>query len=208
MKSTKWFLAILVVLTVLHAAAASAARVDMNDPRRALGREDDVRVDAQLQHDEVAPGANIGVTYQIQNLTTEPIAIADKVSDVSYDPETRTITLSIGSEVPPNGVMPHLVTIGPGETKTFHSGGVLRIQVSNVRGPFAQTPRFVQIKVNVLRDVASFANAVEKKELGDALFSRFIESNQAIFLNTLPVRFSPRGGNGGADASRREATGM
>ena len=46
MKSSK--LSSIAVAALCIAVSARAAHVDMTDPRRALGREDDVRVDAQL----------------------------------------------------------------------------------------------------------------------------------------------------------------
>jgi len=56
-----------------------AARVDMKDPKRAIGREDDIRVDAQILTDSVAANAPIHVVYQIENLTSHFIAVADRV---------------------------------------------------------------------------------------------------------------------------------
>src|SRR5437764_9668810 len=106
-----------VSVSLLVAAAAGAAHVDMNDPRRALGREDNIRVDAELLQDSVSPSSPISVTYQIENLTTEAIGVADKVSDVTYDPDTATITLSIGAEVPSGTAMPHVLTIAPGQQR-------------------------------------------------------------------------------------------
>ncbi|MGZ5432189.1 MAG: hypothetical protein ACXWH7_04625 [Thermoanaerobaculia bacterium] len=61
MKSSRPFLALIASIPLIHAAAATAAGIDMDDPRRALGREGDVRVDAQLVRDTVSPGAPIGV---------------------------------------------------------------------------------------------------------------------------------------------------
>src|SRR5213595_2857471 len=83
----------------LAAAEAQAAHVDMKDPRRALGREDDIRVDAELFQDIVSPSTPLSVTYQIKNLTESPIAVADKVTAISYDDESQTITLEIGAEI-------------------------------------------------------------------------------------------------------------
>src|SRR5256885_1598109 len=134
---------------LLIAAAAQAAKVDMRDPRRAVGREDDVRVDAELAQDSVTAHTTVGVVYQIQNLTQAPIAFADKVSDASFDPETQTITVSLGAEVPDGATMPHLVVIAPGEKKTFRGGGAVNIVTPNVRAPWTPVPRFVQIKVTV-----------------------------------------------------------
>ncbi|HEV7923238.1 MAG TPA: hypothetical protein VGR02_20845 [Thermoanaerobaculia bacterium] len=197
MKSPRLFLFLVLTIVVLYTAAgAHADGVDMTDPRRALGREDDVRVDAQLIQDTVSSSSPLNVRYQIQNFTDTPVAVADKISDVSYDSETATITLSIGAEVPKNGAMPHLVLVAPGQKKVLNSGGVVQVAVPNVRSPFVVVPRFVQIKVNVLRDVAPFRELIAKQEavktpqaLSDAQFDRWVEANDAIFLNAIPVHW-------------------
>src|SRR5216117_1018966 len=103
-----WAVALAVLITT---TAIQAAKVDMRDPRRAVGREDDVRVDAELSQEAVSAHAKVGVTFQIQNLTPAPIALADKISDTTYDSETQTITISFGAEVPDGANMPHLVVI-------------------------------------------------------------------------------------------------
>ena len=202
MRSSKLFLIAVSSLTVLQAAAAYTAHVDMTDPRRALGREDDVRVDAQLVDDNVSSGSPVGVTYQVQNLTKQPIAVADKVCDISYDTDSRTITVSAGSEVPKGGTMPHLATIAPGQKKTFTCGAILHVTTPVNRSPFTAVPRFVQIKVNVLRDISPFRPLIEEQartagpiELTDQQFDQWLESNDTILLNAIPVHFTaPRGG--------------
>ncbi|HEX6642024.1 MAG TPA: hypothetical protein VF215_12975, partial [Thermoanaerobaculia bacterium] len=91
MKPSRLFYALLAAIVLIHAAAASAASIDMDDPRRTVGREDDVRIDAQLIQDTVSPGSAIGVTWQIQNLSDSPIAVAEKVVAATYDADSRTI---------------------------------------------------------------------------------------------------------------------
>src|SRR5689334_4475229 len=117
MRSSTWFLVI-----ALTAVAAGAARIDMKDPRRAVGTDDGVRVDAQLTTEFVSPHAPIGVTYQIHNLSPRTIAVADRSCEACYDNDTATITLSVGSEVPAGGEMPRLLIIRSGETRTFSAG--------------------------------------------------------------------------------------
>lgn len=204
MKSSGSFVSLVAVTAILSAAAASAASVDMTDPRRALGREDDVRIDAQLVRESVSPGATVGVTYQIQNLSNAPVAIADKVSDISYDSDTATITLGLGSEVPADGLLPRMAVIQPGEKKTFTGGAVLRVVTPAVRSPFTVVPRLVQVKVTVLRELAAFAQLLQRQassaapiQLSDPQFEKFLESNDTIFLNPIPVRFEPKGRSGG-----------
>lgn len=185
-------------ILLLHSAAAGAAGIDMNDPNRALGREDDVRVDAQLTRNTVSPGSPIGITYQIQNFSTNAIAIADRVSDASYDDDTRTITVAIGAEVPPDGNQLHLTVIEPGQKKLLRSGATPALNAAALRSGMAMTPRLVQVKVTILRDLTPFQPLITAQRGGriqripDALFDKWFESTDTIFLNTLPVQYSPQ----------------
>lgn len=216
MKSSRLFFALLAAIVLIHAAAASAGSIDMDDPRRVVGRENDVRVDAQLLQDTVAPGSPIGVTYQIQNLSAVPVAVADRVTNATYDADSRTITLAIGAEVPNDGRMPHVITIAPGEKKLFRTGATPALAGASIRASMAE-PRYVQVKVSILRDLAPFAQLIAAQPaaghtsgvmLTDALFDQWFESNDTIFLNAVPVRYSPRAGTGHfAGADQRYASG-
>lgn len=197
MNSSKPLLSLITFIAFIHGAAATAAGIDMDDPRRALGREDDVRIDAQLLRDTVSPNAPIGITYQVENLSGTTIAIADKVSDSSYDDETRTITVAIGSEVPPDGSMPHMVVIRSGEKKVLQTAARAAMSAAAMRSSFAAVPRFVQVKVAILRNVAPFEKFIERQDgrtrqrLSDEQFDSWIEGSGTIFLNSIPVRFAP-----------------
>jgi hypothetical protein len=177
-------------------AALAAASIDMNDPRRALGREGDVRIDAQLLRDTVSAGLPVAITYQIQNLSTSAVAIAHKVVDVSYDEDDRTIVLAVGSEVPPDGNMPQMTLIAPGEKKVLSAAATPALKASAMRTTFADPPRFVQVKVAILRDVRPYLGLIQKQDgrakqrLSDELFERWFESNDTIYLNAVPVRYS------------------
>jgi hypothetical protein len=190
MRRPTWFL-----LITLIATAGNAAKVNMNDPRRAVGAEDDVRVDAQLTNEVVSTGAPLGVTFQIYNLSPRTVAVADKVCEASYDGESRTITLSVGSEVPKGGELPRLVTIPPGEKRTFTTGANVNLRPTLAKQRMT-TPAFVQIKVNVLRDVTPFAALMERASrastttvLSDAEFDEWLSANASIELNVIPVRY-------------------
>ena len=57
----------------------------------------------------------------------------------------------------------------------------------------------MQVKVSILRDLAPFAQLIAPAgtrappaRLPDELFDQWFESNDTIFLNSVPVRFSPR----------------
>jgi hypothetical protein len=185
----------------------------MDDPRRALGREDNVRIDAQLLSDTVSPGSAIGVTYQIHNLTKNPVAVAEKRCEASYDPDTRLITVSLGAEVPVDGAMPKMAIIKPGEKRTFTAGVILRIAMPSMRSVAVVIPRAVQMKVNIMRDLAPFQDALRQQKeaqhatnipLSDKQFVQWLEGNDAIFLNPIPIRYNPSRQNpGSAEASGR-----
>ncbi len=191
--------AVTALATILAAASLDAATIDMNDPRRALGREDDVRIDAQLLNDTVTPGAPIGVTWQIQNFTDTPVAVATKVCDASYDPDSRTITVAIGSEVPADGTMPQMIVIAPGEKKVFRAAATPVISPAASRSERGNAPRFVQVKVSILRKLEPFLNLIKRQSptakpepLSDELFDQWFESTDTIFLNSLPVQWNAR----------------
>jgi hypothetical protein len=215
-KPSRLFFALIAAIVLIHAAAASAGSIDMDDPRRTVGREDDVRVDAQIVQDTVSPGSAIAVTWQIENLSKAPVAVADKVADATYDSDTRTITFAVGSEVPRDGKMPHMVTVAPGEKKLFRAGATPVL--GGAEHAALAPPRYVQVKVTILRDLAPFARLLaaqprtERAEqpLPDELFEKWFEANDTIFLNAVPVRFSARrnvGGFVGAD-QRGSSDGM
>ncbi len=207
MKPSKLFYALITAIVLLHAAAATADSINMDDPRRTVGREDNVRIDAQLVQDTVSPGTPIGVAYQIENLSATPVAVADKVASATYDQDTRTITLSIGSEVPDDGRMPHIVTIPPGEKKVFRTGATPMLGGAATRSPQA-APRYVQVKVSILRDLAPFAKLSSAQTLSDEQFDKWFEANDTIFLNAVPVNFSTRRSNSGfASADQRSSGG-
>lgn len=204
-----------ILTAILYATAAHAAdAVDMNDPRRALGREDDVRIDATLQQETVTPGMPIAVKYQIHNLTAMPVAIAHKTADFSYDPETLTITVGIGSEIPMDGNLPQMTTIAPDEKKTFTIAVTPVFAVSAAATRFGGTPRYVQVKVSILRNLAPFAalilsqsKAAGPQPLTDEQFDQWLKGNDTIFLNTIPVRYQPRAKTG-IDVENRGTRGM
>jgi hypothetical protein len=190
-------IAVAVAGFLLVSSTASAAGVNFKDPRRALGREDDIKVDAQMLQETLSAGSPISVTYQIENLTNSPIAIADKIADATFDADSQTITLSIGAEIPSGTAMPHLTTIAPGQTRAFRIGASAQVLIPNAKSPWAHVPRFVQITVNVLRDLKPFAKLIAQQTqsaaappLPNDLFDTWVASVSSVELNVLPVRWS------------------
>ena len=208
------FIAATTASTVITTAAL-AARVDMNDPRRALALDDDLRIDAQLGDESIASGSSVNVTFQVQNNTKKPVALAVKAIDSSYDAESQTVMISIGAEIPDGRTMPHLCVIKSGETRTFTTLAPVRVVMPSAQSPFAAYPRYVQVKVNVLRDIAPFEDLIAHQRdtaqppLPDSLFETWLTSNDAIFLNPIPVHWlghAPSDQNGADIASPRRLT--
>jgi hypothetical protein len=167
----------------------------MKDPRRAVALEDKLRIDAQLVQDTIGSGGQVNVTYQIENLANVPVAFADRLADTSYDPDSRTVTFTVGSEIPDGKTVPHLTVIMPGEKRTFTAAANVHVVLPATRSPFIAYPRYVQVKVNVLRDLTPFDDVLKQQQastaapLSDAVFDTWIENNDAIFLNAVPVRW-------------------
>jgi hypothetical protein len=211
MKSSKTFFAA-VAATSIAAASAMAAHVDFRDPKRALGREGDIRIDAQLTQETISQAVPINVTYQIENFSKTAVAIADKVLDTNFDADARTITLSIGAEVPPGPNMPHLVIIRPGEKRVLAGGALVRVATPDIRSPWTAIPKYIRIQVTLLRDITPFASLIEQQckaavpvPLPDDVFDRWVENSESVLLNTIPVYWKNENRRGTAESGQPAA---
>ena len=176
----------------------------MAEPRRLVGTESSVRVDAEIA-ESVRAGAPVSIAYQIANQRETAIAVADILPETSFDQETGTITVSIGSEVPGTTILPRLVRIGPGEKKSFTASA----NVVRMLRPDASP--LIRLKVNFLGDTAPFAELIDIPEKGiadakraDELFPLWLEKNEVLYTNAVPVEVKA-GTNPAAegDASQR-----
>jgi len=178
------------------AACSTSSHVDPKEPKRVLGLENDVRIDAQLSADRMAPNSLVGVTYEIENLRNEPIALADLVPEITYETDSRTITINLGAEVPGNLIVPRLVRISSGEKKSFTTSARMNLVMPASTGPFVAYPRLLRLKVNFLGNVQPFEKLIDIPEraiadakLADAMFSTWIENNEAVVTNSIPIRW-------------------
>ncbi len=200
-----------VVVLLLLTACSSTTAVNMSEPRRVVGTESLVRVDGEISN-EMRVGAPLGITYAITNQRTTAIAVADIVPETTFDAETRTITVSIGSEVPGATILPRLVEIGPGEQKSFTTSARIARLIPVQSGDPRRTPTtLLRLKVNFLGDTGPFAELIDIPEKGiadpkraDELFTAWLERNEAVYTNAVPVDVtSARAVAPESDAARR-----
>lgn len=187
----------LTLLFILTLAGCASTAVNMSEPRRVVGTTDAVRVNAEIRGDEIRPGAGLPIVWQITNERETPIAVADVVPATSWDAEEETITVNLGAEVPGASLLPRLIAIAPGETRTFST--TARIAVGPRLQPIDPQKRLgasIRLKVNFLRDTAPFSEligiaevAVNDPKRADELFNPWLELNEAVFTNAVPLRW-------------------
>jgi hypothetical protein len=183
-------------LWLVLAACTSTKPVDMKEARRVVGTENDVRVDAEVYGDRLAPNITLPVKYDVTNHRNTTILIADLLPESTYDPETHMVTISIGSEIPGEQFLPRLIPIRPGERKSFSTAAHVVI-VANPGSPWVPRPNALRIKVNFLSDPLPFEKliaiperAVHDPVLAAQLFPKWVEGNETVFTNTLPMRWN------------------
>src|SRR5689334_6786965 len=113
--------------TAPPAPATKPGSINMKEPRRMVGTENNVRVDAEIYGEDMIQGSSISIKYEITNQRSTPILIADLVAQSNYDPDTRIVTIDIGSEIPGAELLPRLIAIPSGERRTFNTGAHISI---------------------------------------------------------------------------------
>jgi hypothetical protein len=193
------------VLLLLFAAACNSTtpptpattpgKINMKEARRMVGTENGVRVDAEIYGEQMIQGASVAIKYEITNQRATPILIADLIAQSTYDPDTRIVTIDIGSEIPGAELLPRLISIPSGERRTFNTGAQINIRMPP-NSPWTPKPRGLQLRVNFLSDPAPFAmlvdipeRAVRDKKLADELFPKWVEGNETVTTNALPMRW-------------------
>lgn len=189
---------LMVAAVAVVAAGCSTTRpVNMAEPRRLVGVENGVRVDAQILDEQLSQGQSVGITCDVTNERSVPVAVADLNPESFYDSETQTVTVSFGSEIPGHTFLPRLVLIPPGQKRTFTRRAIVNLPVSPnaVRG-FQRVPNGLQVKLHFLGDPKPFEQligiperAVHDPQLADALLPKWIERNETVITNVLPMRW-------------------
>src|SRR5438067_11632613 len=181
--------------TAPPAPAAKPGTINMKEPRRMVGTENNVRVDAEIYGEDMIQGSSIAIKYEITNQRPTPILIADLITQSNYDPDTRTVTIDVGSEIPGEELLPRLISIPSGERRTFTTGANINVRMP-INSPWTPKPRALQLRVNFLGDPAPFAmlvdipeRAVRDKKLADELFPKWVERTETVTTNALPMRW-------------------
>jgi hypothetical protein len=208
---------ILAAAIFLLAACSTTLRtspVNQDEPRRVVGTDNDVRVDAEIFGDQLGSSVTIPLKYDVTNSRKLAIAIADMVPETNYDEETQTVTVNIGSEVPGAMLVPRLISIAPGQKKSFST--VARVNILVPSGtPVSRIPRAMRLKVNFLDDTTQFEHLIAMTEKGindpkmaDELFPKWLERNETVYTNALPMRWTmPQQDEAPAPARRRRGRG-
>ncbi len=187
--------AVAAIFVALLTACASTKPVDLLDARKVVGTENNVRFDAEIYSDELRPNVMLPVKYWVTNERATTILIADLVPDASYDPDTQTVTISIGSEVPGQEFLPRLIPVHSGESKSFSATAHVIIRAFG--SPLTAAPDAVRLRLNFLggnsaafqKLIAIPQRAVRDPALAAQLFPKWIEGNETVVTNTLPMHW-------------------
>lgn len=190
------------------ANVAPASPQNLARERSIIGTENGVRVEAKVYGDVLKEASNVNVNYEIINDRSTAVAIADIMPMSTYDPELQTVTLEIGSEVPGQELLPRLLVIPPGSRKSFSAAAHVGV-VHPTDSHLARTPNALRVKVNFLGDTKPFEKligiperSVHDPQLANDLFAQWIERNEIVVTNTLPMHWSVNGdGQPGAEWS-------
>lgn len=185
----------LLLLVAAACASSSTPIVESKEPRRAVGTENGVRIDVEIFSDSLTPNASIPIKYDITNHRNQTILVADLLPLGTYDSDTLTVTVNLGTEIPGENFLPRLIAIHPEERKSFSTQAHVAI-VATAGTPFTPRPNGVRIRLNFLDDTATFAKLVDIPEkavydpkLANDLFQKWVENNETVVTNTLPMRW-------------------
>lgn len=210
MKSSSLCLASATLVVATACTSSAPPRVDMSESLRVLGRENDVRIDAQLYTNHLGPSSLVTVVYEIHNLRSEPIVYAELTPTVVYHSETRTITVALGAEIPRADTFPKMIRIESGETRSFTAGARLSIPPSG-SSLQRREPRYLQVRFNYLDGARAFEpylRAEGAEKLDEGLFRKWVDHIAAIVTNTLPIRWGGSPGSGFTSATSRTPSSM
>jgi len=211
-------LPLLFVVAATACSSASKPIVDSTEPRRALGTENGVRIDVEIYSESLSTNSSIPIKYDITNGREKTILVADLIPQGNYDPDTQTVTVNLGTEIPGENFLPRLIAIRPQERKSFQTAAHVII-AANPGTPWSPRPNGVRVRLNFLDDTATFSKLVEIPEkavydpkMASDLFQKWVENNETVVTNILPMRWQGggatlMGGDGPAPPPTRRGRG-
>lgn len=173
-------------------AFADGRKPELKEMKSAVGTDDNVKVEAHLYAGDVNPSSVVQIICTVQNERPDPILVADLNTQTDYDPDSRTITVTLGSEIPINNSVSKLVRVDPGQTREFKKGARMNVFPAT-QSRMMPVPMFVRLKVNFLGAIQPFLSLLTGKADMQAaarqIFPAWIEHNEAIETNTIPIRW-------------------
>ncbi|HEY6136449.1 MAG TPA: hypothetical protein VI670_01665 [Thermoanaerobaculia bacterium] len=168
---------------------------ESTEPRRAVGTESGVRLDVEIYSELLTTNSSIPIKYEITNHRDKTILVADLVPQGAYDADTQTVTVNLGTEIPGENFLPRLIPIRPEERRSFSTAAHVVI-AANPGTPWTPHPNGVRIRLNFLENTTVFTplvdipeKAVHDPKLADALFQKWVENNETVMTNILPMRW-------------------
>ncbi len=172
--------------------ATSPTDASVDKSLRVLGRDNDVRIEAQVLTNEVRQAGTISIAYEIENFRSEPIAFIPGQPTVDYEPGSRTLTVGLGSEIPAEDVLPRLIRIAPGERMTFTTGAHIAVPGGST---MRSGPRFLQVRLSYLDGTAAIEPLIANRGASatdqEGLFRSWLDHIAAVVTNALPIRWGP-----------------
>jgi hypothetical protein len=174
--------------------AVSSIAAESPKSERVLGRDGDVRVEAEILADALKPGALVRVRCTVENFRTEPIQIAAINAQSSYDADSRVVTVNVGSELPIDSKT-DMITVAPNEKHSFNVAVPLRLPTVARR---ARAQSTVRVKLHFL----DRPRAVLAKLFADP-FDQWLEAKKTVVTNAIRVSDSRNPATPLIDASSR-----
>lgn len=160
-----------------------------------LGTENGVRIDVEIYSESLTTNSSIPIKYDITNTREKTILVADILPQGNYDPDTQTVTVNLGTEIPGQDDLPRLIAIRPQERKTFKTAAHV-VVAANPGTPWSPRPNGVRVRLNFLDESSPFSRLVEIPEktvhdpkLAADLFQKWVDNNETVVTNTLPMRW-------------------
>ena len=182
-------------MAVAASCTSSKPIVEEKEARRAVGTENGVRLDVEVYSDSLTTNSTIPLKYEITNHRNQTILVADLIPLGSYDAETQTVTVNLGTEIPGENFLPRLIAVRPEERKSFQTSAHVAI-AANPGTPWTPRPNGVRIRLNFLDDTGTFSKLIDIPEkavydpkLADSLFQKWVENNETVVTNILPMRW-------------------